>query len=140
VVPAFFTFRLMVALGMYFIALTALGVLLLWKKRLFDNRLFLKLLFFSIPLPVLANELGWFAAEIGRQPWIVYRVPGMRTVEAASITVSAAEILFSIIIFTVIYGILGFLWFYLLKRAVHDGPVIPDETEDSARMAGEVVP
>ncbi|MBN2802572.1 MAG: cytochrome ubiquinol oxidase subunit I [Deltaproteobacteria bacterium] len=118
----FVTFRIMVALGLFFIALTMLGLFLWRKDKLFENKLFMKVVFFSLPLPTIANELGWMAAEIGRQPWIVYRVPGMRTDEAASITVSAGEILFSIIIFAIIYTILGFLWFYLLRKAVHQGP------------------
>ena len=122
VTPVFFSFRLMFFLGMYFIGLTGLGLLLLWRGKLYDNKLFMKLAFWSLPLPIIANELGWIAAEIGRQPWIVYKVPGMRTSEAVSVTVSAGEILFSIIMFGVIYALLGFLWIYLLRRAVVKGP------------------
>ncbi|MCP4602978.1 MAG: cytochrome ubiquinol oxidase subunit I [Proteobacteria bacterium] len=118
----FFTFHLMFLLGMYFIGLTGLGLLLLWKKKLYDNKLFLKLAFISIPLPIITNELGWIAAEVGRQPWIVYRVPGMRTSDAVSVSVSAGEILASIIMFTIIYSLLFFLWIYLLKRALKKGP------------------
>ena len=90
-------------LGMYFIGLTTLGMFLLWRKKLFINKLFMKLCFFSLPLPIIANEIGWIAAEVGRQPWIVYGVPGMRTRQAVSITVSAGEILTSIILF----GLMG---------------------------------
>lgn len=122
VTPVFFSFRLMFFLGMYFIGLTGLGLLLLWRDKLYDNKLFMKVAFWSLPMPIIANELGWIAAEMGRQPWIVYRVPGMRTSEAVSVTVSAGEILFSIIMFGVIYALLGFLWIYLLRRAVVKGP------------------
>ncbi len=122
VTPVFVSFRLMFFMGMYFIALTGLGILLLWRNKLYGNKLYMKLAFLSLPLPIIANELGWIAAEVGRQPWIVYRVPGMRTAEAVSITVSAGEILFSIVLFGVIYTLLGFLWIYLLRRAIAKGP------------------
>jgi cytochrome d ubiquinol oxidase subunit I len=122
VTPVFVSFRLMFFMGMYFIGLTSLGLLLLWKNKLYDNKLFMKLAFWSLPVPIIAIELGWIAAEVGRQPWIVYRVPGMRTSEAVSLNVSAGEILFSIIMFGIIYALLGFLWIYLLRRAVRKGP------------------
>jgi cytochrome d ubiquinol oxidase subunit I len=118
----FVPFHLMFYLGMYFIGFTGLGILLLWRKKLYSNKLFMKLAFFSIPLPIITNELGWIAAEVGRQPWIVYRVPGMRTSQAVSISVTAGEILASIIMFSVIYTLLFFLWIYLLRRAVRKGP------------------
>lgn len=54
----FYPFHLMVGLGIYFIVLTASGMFLLWKKRLYDNRLFLKLALWSIPLPFIVNERG----------------------------------------------------------------------------------
>jgi cytochrome bd ubiquinol oxidase subunit I len=133
VLPVFVSFRLMFFLGAYFIALTGLGLLLLWKDKLYENKLFMKLAFYSLPLPIVAIELGWIAAEIGRQPWIVYHVPGMRTADAVSISVSAGEILFSIIMFGVIYLLLGFLWLYLLKRAIQKGPEeLPASAEASA--------
>jgi cytochrome d ubiquinol oxidase subunit I len=73
-----------------------------------------------MPLPLAACQLGWIAAEVGRQPWIVYKL--MRTSEAASITVSAGEILFSIILFGIIYLLLGSLYVYLLVKKVKHGP------------------
>jgi len=118
----FFSFHLMFILGMYFIGITALGIFLMWRKKLFDNRLYMMLAFVFLPLPLIANELGWIAAEVGRQPWIVYKVPGMRTAEAVSITVSASEILASLVMFSVIYALLGVLWVHLLRKVVIKGP------------------
>jgi len=118
----FFSFHLMFILGAYFVALTLLGLYLWWRKKLFKNRLFLPLAFVSIPLPILANELGWIVAEVGRQPWIVYRVPGMRTADAISPTVSAGEILASLILFAGIYTLLFFAWIHFLRREVGKGP------------------
>ena len=127
VLPVFLSFRFMVFLGLFFIGVTGLGVILHRKKRLFDNRFFLKLAIFSLPLPTFANQLGWITAEVGRQPWIVYRVPGMRTSDAVSRSVTSVEILFSLILFTLIYALLFALWIYLLKRAVNVGPEVVDE-------------
>ncbi len=118
----FFSFHLMFYLGMYFMGFTLLGLFLLWRKKLFTSKFFLKLAVISLPLPIITNELGWIAAEVGRQPWIVYQVPGMRTAEAVSITVTAGEILASIIMFCIIYTLLFFLWVYLLRRALKKGP------------------
>ena len=114
------TFHFMVMLGMYFIALTCLGVLLLLRKRLFETRWFLKLALWSIPLPFIANELGWIAAEIGRQPWAVYGV--LRTADAVSISVPASSILASLIGFFLVYCLLFVLWIYLIGQKLRQGP------------------
>ena len=136
----FFSFHLMFILGMYFIALTGLGLLLWWRGKLFGNKLFMMLSVFSLPLPIITNELGWFAAEVGRQPWIVYPTDtfaGMRTADAVSPSVSAGEILFSIILFGVIYLLLFFVWVYLLKRQIARGPevaVLSDTKREEAAL------
>ncbi|MFB3906723.1 MAG: cytochrome ubiquinol oxidase subunit I [Acidobacteriota bacterium] len=118
---SFVSFHNMVLLGMYFIVLMGLAVFLLWRGCLFQKRRMLKMLAFSIPLPIAACQLGWMAAEVGRQPWIVYGL--LKTREAASVTVGAAEILFSIILFGLIYLLLGALWLYLLKRKIQTVPL-----------------
>ena len=125
----FVSFHSMVGLGSYFIGVMLLGVFLLYRKKLWDQRLFLKLLLYSIPLPIIAIELGWIVAEVGRQPWVVYRV--MKTVDAVSITVSAGEILFSIILFGLIYLFLGALYLFLFVREVKHGPE-PEVTTEVA--------
>ncbi|MEW6203188.1 MAG: cytochrome ubiquinol oxidase subunit I [bacterium] len=112
----FYPFHLMVMLGMYFIGFTALGIFLLWRRKLYGNRFFLSLAVLSIPLPFIANELGWISAEVGRQPWVVYKV--MRTADAVSSSVSAGQVLFSIIMFTMIYGLLFFAWIFLIFREI----------------------
>ncbi len=112
----FYSFHLMVMLGMYFIGLTSLGLLLWWRKKLFENKLFLWLAMISIPLPFITNELGWITAEVGRQPWIVYNL--LRTKDAISVTVPAAQILFSIIMFALIYALLFIAWVMVLRREI----------------------
>jgi len=116
----FISFHNMVVLGMYFIGITLLGVWFLFRKKLYDKRWYLKVLLWSIPLPLIACQLGWITAEVGRQPWIVYKL--LKTSDAASITVTAGEILFSLILFTLIYLLLGTLYVYLLKRKIQHGP------------------
>jgi cytochrome d ubiquinol oxidase subunit I len=118
----FYSFHLMFILGLYFIGLTALGIFMLWRKKLFGSRFFMTLAFLSLPLPLVANELGWIAAEVGRQPWIVYRL--LKTSEAISVTVPAGQILASLIMFSAIYLLLGALWIFLLRREVKKGPEV----------------
>lgn len=116
----FVSFHSMVALGQYFIAVMLIGAFLLYRKKLWNRRWYLKLLVFSIPLPIITCQLGWITAEVGRQPWVVYKV--MKTADAISLTVSAGEILFSIILFGLIYLFLGALYIYLVVREVKRGP------------------
>lgn len=119
---SFFPFHLMFLLGLFFIALTGLGLILLRAGRLFENAFFLPLAALTWPLPIVANELGWIAAEVGRQPWIVYQVPGMRTDQAISASVSPGEILTTMILFGVLYVLFFILWIQLLRREIRRGP------------------
>ncbi|MDP4176116.1 MAG: cytochrome ubiquinol oxidase subunit I, partial [Bacteroidota bacterium] len=119
-VMTFVSFHTMVGLGMFFIFILALAAYSMYRKNLWENKKLLKVLLWSIPLPVIACQVGWMAAEIGRQPWIVYKL--LRTAHAASVTVSAGEILFSIILFGIIYTALLGLYIYLLVKEVKHGP------------------
>jgi cytochrome d ubiquinol oxidase subunit I len=114
----------MVGLGMLFIALTAWGVFLLVRGKLLQSRRYLRMLLWSIPLPLLACELGWIVAEVGRQPWVVYRL--LKTADAVSTNVHGGEVLFSIIMFGLIYLALGTLYVFLLARKVKHGPESAD--------------
>lgn len=116
----FVSFHNMVILGFYFIAALAWGVLQMRRGRLEDDRRYLKILTWSIPLPILACELGWMTAEVGRQPWIVYGV--MRTSAAFSAVVPATHVLISLVMFGCIYTLLGGLYVYLLIREIQHGP------------------
>lgn len=123
---SFVSFHNMVILGMYFIGAMGLAAFLLWRKKLLGaksrlSRLSLWAIALGTPLPVAACQFGWVATEVGRQPWIVYKM--LRTEDGVSEIVSAGEILFSMILFGLIYLGLGALWIFLLYKKVKKGPV-----------------
>jgi cytochrome bd ubiquinol oxidase subunit I len=116
----FISFHIMVGLGMYFIALT-LYALWCWKKgTLFRKRWLLWVFVFSVIGSFVANELGWVAAEVGRQPWIVYNQ--LRTSDAVSQNLAGSQVLGSIVMFGVIYAMLFAVWIYLLNDKIQKGP------------------
>ena len=116
----FSSYHLMILFGFLFILFSLVGLILLWRKKIFDKRWFLKSLFFMFPLPYLANEFGWIAAEVGRQPWAVYRV--LRTADAASKVVPPGQILFSLILFIFVYALIGIVGISILLRLIRKGP------------------
>ncbi|GAB4402591.1 MAG: cytochrome ubiquinol oxidase subunit I [Anaerolineales bacterium] len=116
----FYSYHVMMLLGFYFIALSWLGVYLLWRKQLFGSKAYLKAMLASMLLPILALEFGWIAAEMGRQPWVVYGL--LKTVDAASVVVPAGQILFTILMFVGIYSLLLALLVFLILREVKRGP------------------
>jgi cytochrome d ubiquinol oxidase subunit I len=116
----FASYHLMVLFGLVFIALAAWAVPLLARKKLTTSRGFLKALLFALPLPYLANEFGWIGAEVGRQPWAVYKV--LRTSEAASAVVPAGHILFSLAVFSLIYALIAVVGLKIILKTVRDCP------------------
>jgi len=116
----------MVAIGFGLIVLAGLGFLYFREGSLFEQRWLLWLLVFSVLGPQLANQLGWFAAEVGRQPWIVYGL--MRTSEGLSAVVKAEAVLGSLILFTFIYLLLFAVFVYLLNDKIQHGPDEADLT------------
>ena len=125
-------YHIMVAIGMFLIALTLYASFLLWRGKLYNKRWLLHIFVWSVLLPQIGNQVGWFAAEMGRQPWIVYKL--LRTSEALSKSVSANQILFAIILFTVIYIILFALFIYLMKKKIVHG-IDEHETQEQLQTA-----
>jgi cytochrome bd ubiquinol oxidase subunit I len=117
-------YHLMVAIGMTLILLAWGGGLLAWRGVLFARRWLLWIFVFSVLLPQISNQVGWAAAEIGRQPWIVYGL--MRTADGVSDTVSAGDVLFSLILFTLIYLALLVVFLVLLDQKIKHGPHADD--------------
>jgi len=122
-------YHIMVSIGMTLIGLTLLASFLLWRGKLFDKRWLLWAFVFAALLPQIANQVGWFAAEMGRQPWVVYGL--LRTADAFSQSVSANQILFSLIMFFLVYALLFVLFVYLLNKKLKKGPY--DESDDDDR-------
>lgn len=123
----FQTYHFMVAIGMLLILISLISLYLLWKKKLFENRWWLKLLVIAVLLPQLSNQLGWFSAEVGRQPWVVYGL--LRTSEGLSKAVNSNQIVFSLILFSFIYLLLFVLFIFLLDHKIKAGPGHAEEIE-----------
>jgi cytochrome d ubiquinol oxidase subunit I len=124
----FQTYHIMVIIGMTLIGLTLLAVFLLWKKKLFDQRWLMMIFVGAVLLPQIANQVGWYTAEVGRQPWVVYGL--LRTSDALSKTVSANQVLFSLILFTLVYALLFLLFLFLLHRKIQHGPDVTQNEEE----------
>ena len=114
-------YHLMIAIGMILIGLSLLGAWFWWRGKLFEHRWFLRIMVLAVLLPQIANQVGWFAAEMGRQPWVVYGL--LRTSDALSKAVTAEQVLFSLILFTFVYSILFLLFLYLLNKKIKAGPL-----------------
>ena len=113
-------YHIMISIGMFLIALSFYACFLWWKGKLFETKWILWIFSFSVLLPQIANQAGWFAAEMGRQPWIVYG--HLRTSEGFSQEVSANQIVFSLVLFLVVYSLLFLLFLYSLNKKIKHGP------------------
>jgi cytochrome d ubiquinol oxidase subunit I len=132
----FWSFRVMVGLGMLMLLLGAWGLWLRWRKQLYENRLFLRFATWMGPAGLIAILAGWYTTEIGRQPWIVYGV--MRTKDAVS-NHSVLAMSTTLIVFVVVYFIVfGIGTSYMLKL-VGKGPEVdehdPGEDDQHGRPA-----
>lgn len=125
----FQVYHLMVDLGSLFVGIAALATLLwVWKRKLWGARWMLWILVSTIVLSELATLSGWWTAEFGRQPWIVWQV--MRTSDAESPNVSAAQVWFSLGMFVVLYALLFAVFLFLLNKVIQAGPEPLDDDDD----------
>jgi cytochrome d ubiquinol oxidase subunit I len=122
----YYSYHIMVGLGTIFIAIMVIATFLLWRGQLFDARWMLWVLMLSVPFPYIANTAGWFTAELGRQPWLVYGL--LRTDQGYSRTVSAGNGLFTLLGFMGMYTVLGILFLFMVRREIEHGPE-PDAAE-----------
>jgi cytochrome d ubiquinol oxidase subunit I len=134
VAPVYYSFRFMVGVGMLLIGLSFLGLFLWWRRRerLDTTRWYLRALLFALPLPWLANFLGWVTTEMGRQPWIVY---GLLKVEDAVSPNTFGEVLAGLIGLWVAYLALIGLDIYLLTVTARAGLRHRPEAEIAAAPA-----
>lgn len=112
----FWTFRVMTGSGGLMVLLGLYGMYATRKQRLPESNLYLKAMPYMIAIPFIANTAGWLITELGRQPWVVFGL--MKTEDAVSPTVTANEVLFSFIAFTLIYTILAIITIYLFVRHI----------------------
>ncbi len=119
VAATFASYHIMAGLGTYFIAITFFGLFLWWRKKLFEWRWLLWVFVISVIGPYVANECGWVATEVGRQPWIVWGL--LRTSDAVSISVPGSHVLTSILLFSLIYIALGLLWVFVMNEKIKHG-------------------
>ncbi|SKA09861.1 cytochrome bd-I ubiquinol oxidase subunit 1 apoprotein [Chitinophaga eiseniae] len=124
----FQTYHIMISIGMTLIGLTLLALILLWRKKLFQQRWLMIIFAWAVLLPQIANQVGWYAAEVGRQPWVVYKL--LRTSDALSKKVTADQVMFSLVLFTLVYMLLFALFLYLLNRKIQHGPDIAGSKHD----------
>ncbi|MDS7595106.1 cytochrome ubiquinol oxidase subunit I [Agrobacterium tumefaciens] len=115
----FWSFRIMVGLGIFFILLTATFFYLSARRRLDHYPILLKVAVFAIPLPWVAAEMGWIVAEFGRQPWII---EGVLPTAAAVSSLSATTVLITLLCFIAIYTVLFIVEMGLMLKAIRKGP------------------
>ena len=129
---SYWTFRMMVGAGTLMFLLAAYGLWKVARKGVPENALYLKLMFWAIALPYIANSAGWIFTEVGRQPWLVFGL--QKTIDGVSPAVGVGEVLFSLIAFTLVYGILMVADVVLLKKYAAAG--IPDNDAAGPATAG----
>jgi cytochrome d ubiquinol oxidase subunit I len=133
----FFAFRAMAGIGFLMLALAWFGSWLGFRGRLLENRWMLRIIFWSFPLGFIATLMGWFTAEVGRQPWVVYGL--LRTVDAATPFLMPQEVAFSLTLFALVYltiFIAGMTYIYRLLRtgpALHPVAVAVPQTSNANR-------
>ncbi|MFB2744434.1 cytochrome ubiquinol oxidase subunit I [Aeromonas veronii] len=132
VAPLFWSFRLMVGIGVVLLALFAAAFLQLCRGKLVQSPRLLKALFWSIPLPWIAIEAGWFVAEFGRQPWTISDV---LPVSASVSLLTPGQLWFSLISICLIYTSLLVVELFLLRHVIRKGPA----SLQTGRYQGEVL-
>lgn len=118
----YYSYHIMVGLGTIFIALMVFAGVQLYRKKLYKTNWVLWSLMLMIPFPYIANTAGWYTAELGRQPWLVYDL--LRTVDGISPTVSSGNTLFTLLGFIGLYLLLGMLFLILAGKIINKGPEI----------------
>ncbi len=117
--PLFFAFRIMVGLGILMLILLVTAFVKTARRNEYKSRFFLKLCLWALPLPWIANEMGWFVAEYGRQPW---SVSGILPVYLSASSLTVTDLYLSIIGFTLFYGVFAVVEMWLLIKFARLGP------------------
>jgi cytochrome bd ubiquinol oxidase subunit I len=124
----FQAYHFMLIAGSSLVPIGLLGaVWYLWKRRLYESRFVLSLLVITVFLGEAAITAGWWTAEIGRQPWVVYNV--LTTADGVSPVLGADQVIFSLGSFVVMYALLLVLFLYLMNRKIQSGPEALEDVE-----------
>ena len=126
VIIPFFAFRFMVGMGLIMVAISWGGLLLVWRGRLENARWFLWAAFLSFPTGFVAVLCGWYTAEVGRQPWVVYGI--LRTEDAITPSLSGGQVLFSLIAYVVVYAVIYSFGLTYIYRVLRAGPASEPES------------
>jgi cytochrome d ubiquinol oxidase subunit I len=117
----FQVYHVMVDFGFLFVPIGLAGLIFLWwKRRVYTTRWLLWVFVATIVLAEVATISGWWTAEIGRQPWIVWNL--LKTADAVSPGVTTVQVLSSLIMFALLYALLFALFLFLLNRKIQEGP------------------
>lgn len=113
----YYAYHMMIGLGTIFIAIMFFALISLIRKKLYENKLILWAILIAVPFPYIANIAGWYTAELGRQPWLVYNL--MLTSQGASPVVSSGNTLFTLLGFLGLYFLLGLLFLILIGKIIN---------------------
>ena len=130
VIIPFFAFRIMVGMGLIMLAVSWFGNFLRWRGRLESTRWFLWVAFLSFPTGFIAILTGWFTAEVGRQPWVVYGL--LRTKDAVTPSLTTGDVLFSLACYVIAYATIFGFGLFFIHRLLRDGP--GRDASDRAKM------
>ncbi len=120
----FYSFRVMVGLGLIMLLFAVVGAIKIWRQSLFNSRWFLRIATWLTPVGFMALWCGWITAEEGRQPWAVYNL--LRTNDVAS-KVDFHHVLAIFVLLVIVYGVVfGFFYFHYLIKTIHKGPEAVD--------------
>lgn len=116
----YYSYHIMVGLGTIFIGILFVAAVFLFLKKLHLKKWILWIIMLLMPFPYIANITGWYTAELGRQPWLVYNL--LRVTDGASPTVSSGNTLFTLLGFIGLYLLLGLLFLILVGKIINKGP------------------
>ena len=123
----FWSFRIMVGIGLLMLLVVATANWLRWKGRLYDPAWFLRICEACLPLGFAAVIAGWVTTEVGRQPWVIYGL--MRTSDAVTPSLTGVDVLASLIVYVAVYLVVYPVTLYYMVVLVRAGPVGEEETD-----------
>lgn len=129
VASVFFTFRIMVGIGLLMLFTAILALFLRFRKKLYVSSWFHRWCLLIVPLGFIASIAGWLTAEIGRQPWVVYNL--LKTKDAVS-AIGMEDVIISLILLILAYGITFSFYLVYLFKTIKIGPQIIEDSEHHA--------